>query len=477
MRRTLAYVVLVAACTTSPSTTEQPAVVSEPTTSAPVTTSTTLEVTGVDAAAGLGDRMFPSLGNAGYDVVAYDIDLTLDGSLTDLAGEVTIEAVAEFALRSFTVDFVGFTVSSVSVNDMDASYARAPRDMRITPTETIGAGDTFFVTISYQGSPETVTLTDFPFPTGWQRGDDGSLFLFSEPDGASGVFPANDHPSDRADVTLTVRVTSGHVVVSGGRAFPMRTEDGLDVYRYRLPEVAPYLVPLAIGSFDRVITDDGVVTWMGAGAPLPPGFDRQSEILEALQDDLGPYPFDESGAVVADSNLPAALETQTLSTYTTTSAAWGAVVIAHELAHQWFGNEISLAQWDDIWLNEGFATFMTWRWIEKDQGREAYEAEVRRAWEAMSLPGVPPPDHPPGQDLFNVSVYQRGGLALVALREFVGDDEFFDFLRSYVAAFSGKTVTTEALLTFVLIVLGPDAEDLVTDWIRSEQLPESPVGP
>lgn len=476
MRRTLAYVVLVAACTTSPLTNEQPAVVVDPTTSTPATTSTTLGVVGVDAAAGLGDRMFPNLGNAGYDVAVYDIDLTFDASLTAVEGEVTIEAVAALPLRSFTVDLAGFTVASVAVNDDDATFARGSRDIRITPTDVIGEGDTFFVTIRYHGSPESVTLTDFPFPTGWQRGDDGSLFLFSEPDGASGVFPSNDHPSDRADVILTVRTPPPLVVVSGGRALPLRTEDGLDVHRYRLPQVAPYLVPLAIGSFEPVTTDDGVVTWMGNGAPLPPGFDRQSEILEALQDDLGPYPFDRFGAVVVDSDLPAALETQTLSTYTTTSAAWGTVVIAHELAHQWFGNEISLAQWDDIWLNEGFATFMTWRWIEQDQGREAYEAEVRRAWEAMAVPGVPPPDHPPGQNLFHASVYQRGGLALVALREFVGDDEFFEFLRSYVAAFSGETITTEALLTFVLIVLGPDAEDLVTDWIRSEQIPESPLG-
>jgi aminopeptidase N len=125
-------------------------------------------------------------------------------------------------------------------------------------------------------------------------------------------------------------------------------------------------------------------------------------------------------------------------------------------------------------LNEGPATFMTWRWIEIDRGRDAYEAEVRRAWEAMSIAQLPPPDHPPGQDLFNASVYQRGGLAFVALREFVGDDEFFDFLRAYVAAFSGKTVTTEAFLTFVLIVLGPDAEALVTDWIRADTMPELP---
>ncbi|MEX2654818.1 MAG: M1 family aminopeptidase, partial [Acidimicrobiia bacterium] len=372
--------------------------------------------------------------------------------------------------------FVGFTVTAVAVDGEPADFERDARDMRITPAKTIPAGDEFTVNVDYHGAPRPVDLTDLPFPTGWQRGDGMSVFLFSEPDGASGVFPVNDHPTDRADVVLRVTVRSPHVVVSGGTATPVVAEGDLRTYRFDIPMVAPYLIPMAIGDFAPVTTTDGVVTWMGNDAPLPPGFDRQAEILATLESDLGPYPFVGSGAVVVDSDFPAALETQTMSTYTTASAAWGTIVIAHELSHQWFGNEIGLGQWDDIWLNEGFATFMTWRWIERDLGREAYEAEVRRAWDAMSLPGVPPPDHPPGQDLFNASVYQRGGLALVALREFVGDDEYFDFLRSYVATFSGTTVTTEAFLTFVLVVLGPDAEDLIIDWVRSEQIPPYPLG-
>lgn len=480
MKRLAAFVVVLTACTVGPGATETiPA-----TTFAPAPTTSTLaaattsvaEVQGVRADSGIGDRMFPELGNAGYDVTAYDLALTVDSTLTNIEGAATIEAVATLPLESFTVDLVGFTVTAVSVGGEPADFVRDARDMRISPAETIPAGADFTVTIDYHGAPRPVDLTDFPFPTGWQRGNGMSVFLFSEPDGASGIFPVNDHPIDRADVVLRVTVPSPHVVVSGGRATPVVVDGDLRTYRFDIPTVAPYLIPMAIGDFEPITTADGVVTWMGNGAPLPAGFDRQAEILEALESDLGPYPFVGSGAVVVDSDFPAALETQTLSTYTTTSAAWGTIVIAHELAHQWFGNEIGLGQWDDIWLNEGFATFMTWRWIEWDLGREAYEAEVHRAWDAMSRPGVPPPDHPPGQDLFNASVYQRGGLALVALREFVGDEQYFDFLRSYVAAFSGKTVTTEAFLTFVLVVLGPDAEDLIIDWIRSEQIPPYPLG-
>lgn len=462
-----ATLAVVAACTTATRTDRPPSTVNTSTT---VTTPT---VPAVDAAAGLGDRMFPDLGNSGYDATAYEVELTIDGGLGEVEGRTSMIAVASVTLRSFVLDFVGYQVFSVTVDDEGATWARSGRDLRITPSRPVGMGETFTVVTEFGGSMEPVSLTEFPFPTGWQTGD-GNRFLFSQPDGASGVFPVNDHPSDRADVRLAVTVPAPNVVVSGGRR--LSPDDDATVHRFVMSEVAPYLIPLAVGRFVPVTSDDGTVTWVGDGTELPAGFDRQAEILTFMEHELGPYPFASAGAVVVDANLAAALETQTLPTYTTVSAAWGEPVIAHELAHQWFGNEITLGQWDDIWLNEGFATFMTWRWIEHDLGRDTYESEVTRAWETVAAADLPPPDHPPSQDLFNLSVYQRAGLALVALREFVGDERFFGFLREYVAAFSDEVVTTERFLTFVLVVLGPDAEDLLIEWVQAPDLPANPLG-
>jgi aminopeptidase N len=472
MRRAtaLAAVLVVVGCTTG----SAPPDTAAPATTVPRATSTTALV-GIDAAAGLGDRLFPDLGNVGYDVISYDIDLTLDTALVAVRGITEIEAEATLPLRSFSLDFVGHTVRQVEVDGATAGFRRDGRELRIDPRAVIPAGRRFLVSVGYEGRLQPVDLSVFPFETGWQRGADGSVFLLSQPDGASGVFPANDHPRDRADVRLTVRVPAPHVVVSGGTLSGPTAHDGLDVYTAEIPDVAPYLIPLAIGDFTAVAGDDGVVTWLAGERELPPGFERQGEILAALVEDLGPYPFDSIGSVIVDSGLGAALETQTLPTYTTRSAAWAEPVIAHEIAHQWFGNDITLGQWADIWLNEGLATFMTWRWIERDRGRESYEAEARRAWDAVAAGSYPPPADPPAHDLFNLSVYQRAGLGIVALREFVGDDEFFRFLRAYVAAFAGESVTTDAFLTFVLLVLGPDAERLMVDWVRSEALPPFPL--
>lgn len=464
-----AALALFAACTTVTQTDQPQSTVSTATT---VVTTTTLPP--VDAAGGLGDRMFPDLGNAGYDAATYEVELIIDQALSELEGRASMTAVASVPLRSFVLDFVGYQVSSITVDGEEATWNRSGRDLRITPSQPIGADESFTVVTEFAGTMQSVSETEFPFPTGWQTGD-GNRFLFSQPDGASGVFPVNDHPTDRANVRLAITVPAPNVVVSAGGRLPLAPGDDPTIHRFEIAEVAPYLIPLAVGPFVPVTSEDGTVTWIGDGAELPPGFDRQAEILAFMEDELGPYPFASAGSVVVDANLPVALETQTLPTYTRVSAAWGEPVIAHELAHQWFGNRITLGQWDDIWLNEGFATFMTWRWMEHDLGRDTYESEVRRAWDTVAAANAPPPDHPPGQDLFNLSVYQRGGLALVALREFVGDERFFGFLREYVAAFSDEVVTTERFLTFVLVVLGPDAEDLLIAWIQDPELPPNPL--
>ncbi|MEX0757091.1 MAG: hypothetical protein WD204_04010, partial [Acidimicrobiia bacterium] len=239
MRRLVLSVVVLSACTSATET--LPALVTTASTVAPTTTAA--EIPGVRAEPGVGDRMFPHLGNAGYDVTSYDIALAVDSTLTDIEGAVTMEAVANVPLASFAVDFVGFTVTAVAVDGEPADFERDARDMRITPAKTIPAGDEFTVNVDYHGAPRPVDLTDLPFPTGWQRGDGMSVFLFSEPDGASGVFPVNDHPTDRADVVLRVTVRSPHVVVSGGTATPVVAEGDLRTYRFDIPMVAPYLIP------------------------------------------------------------------------------------------------------------------------------------------------------------------------------------------------------------------------------------------
>ncbi len=368
--------------------------------------------------------------------------------------------------------------------------------MIIDPKEVIPAGTVFEAEVGYSGIPGPVPQDAGPFPPGWFASAD-QVFVFSQPDGAAGWFPANDHPVDRATFTLTVTVAEGWEVVSGGTLeSTVALEDGLVRYTWVMSDpVAAYLVPLGIGRFDSRDDSEGdlpITTWFPegwTGATLEM-FEKQAEMIAFFEEVFGPYPFESAGALIVDSDFRGALETQTIPTYSTISLAFGEAIVAHELAHQWFGNSIVLAQWDDIWLNEGFATFAQWLWLEHSHGTDVYDGEVANAHRTISgamfvengmpvdeapaaaIRAFPPPDFPRQGDMFNTSVYLRGGLTLVALRDTVGDDVFFDFLAAYARAGTGQPVTTEWFMEFLAAELGPAAADLVRSWISEPQVPD-----
>ena len=444
--------------------------------------------------------MLPYAGNGGYDVTNYRLDLAVDMASGFMEGVASIEAVALIDLSQFNLDLVGMDVGAVSVStsgwEEDVSTTRERRELVIDNVQVIPRGTAFSVTVAYSGSPAPLPAEAGPFDPGW-IGSSSQVFVYSEPDGAAGWFPSNDHPIDRAPLEISVTVDSGWDVVSGGSLVEIAAVgDGTVRHTWRMRDpVAPYLVPLAIGRFDsRTEPDQGrsITTWFPEGidtALLEP-FRLQGEMIDLFEARFGPYPMESVGALVVESDFRAALETQTLPTYTTASLVWGEVVVAHELSHQWFGNSVALEQWDDIWLNEGFATMAQWLWLEHRHGIDVYDAEVAKAFSTISglaltesgtpaqeagrraQDAFPPPDHPRKGDLFNGSVYLRGGLALVALRDLVGDDAFFTFIGDYVSEVSGRTVSTESFIDLVDAGLGGDAAGLVASWVSDRQVPD-----
>jgi len=455
-------------------------------------------------AAGIGDPLYPGLGNGGYDVVEYRIDLDVEPEMGTVRARTEVEAVALHDLSSFNLDLVGMEVRRVEV-EVDgvrspAAWRRAGRELVVEPDEAIAAGSTFVADVTYEGIPAPVPERAVPFAPGWRKVGD-TIYVFDQPDGAAGWFPANDHPRDRAAVRLTVTVPDDVVVVSAGERTRRKVGAGRVEYRWVVEEpLAPYLLPLGIGPFEERSEPPAgsipVTTWFDPDIleGLLDPFRRQGEIVQFFAERFGPYPFDRVGAlVVEDDGLRAALETQEVSTYTSGSLAWGEAVVAHELAHQWFGDHVTVARWDDIWLNEGFATFSQWLWLEHDVGRDAYDRQVDRAYRVMSgldraeSAGVsageaarqarrafPPPDHPRADQLFTPSVYQRGGLTLVALRDLVGDEAVFDVLGEWVRRFGGGSATTEDFIALVEERLGTEAAELVRAFVDDPQIPPMP---
>jgi len=262
--------------------------------------------------------------------------------------------------------------------------------------------------------------------------------------------------------------------------------------------MATYLVTLAIGEFDvRDYEADGVRYWdaldpdlftldldpetegPSAGEVAEGSLARQPEIIDFLSGVFGPYPFASSGGIVDDfPDLQFALETQTRPVYASaffTDSISGDLVVVHELAHQWVGDLLRLDLWQHIWLNEGFATYAEWLWLEREG--LATPQEVFDDVAANAPPGFwEPTIGDPGADvgaLFDIAVYYRGAMTLQALRQTVGDDVFFGILEEWVASQAGGTVTTDEFIRLAEKRSGMQLDDLFDTWLFT---PEKPAG-
>ena len=189
---------------------------------------------------------------------------------------------------------------------------------------------------------------------------------------------------------------------------------------------------------------------------------------------------------VPDSDSGAAMENQTLSlfgrdvvTQEMANATSGAIFLSHELAHQWFGDSVTIERWDDIWLNEGFATYASWLWLEHDQGRKALEGQVRLSLDQVGKSLEAPPGKPGADHLFGVSVYQRGALTLHALRLTVGDDSFFRILRTWADRHKYGNADTAEFIDLAkeeAPQVAPDVIDaLFQAWLYGKQMPALPA--
>jgi aminopeptidase N len=436
-------------------------------------------------AAGVGDPYFPDLGNGGYDVTHYDLNLTLDPAKNLLDAIATIRANATQALSRFNLDLLGLKLQTLKVNGVDAPFARDGRELVITPAKPIASGDAFTVTVLYVGSPEPRSTKALPIAVGWIATGD-STYVFNEPEGASTWYPVNDHPIDKASYTFHITVPDGVTAVANGDLVSQRpTGDGHTTWTYE--ETAPmasYLAQVAVGDF-RIVTSDGpngVKIRNAFAAQLADqaavDFSRTADMLQLFTTDFGPYPFDVYGALVVNELNGYALEAQTLSLFDVSSVNGSVAddtVVAHELAHQWFGDSVTPASWKDIWLAEGFATYGEWLWQEHVDGTPVAASAKQSHDQLRGQPDSTRPGDPGVEHLFDVgAVYGRGALTLQALRVTVGEAPFFTILRTYASRFAGRNATTADFIAVVNEVAGRDLHDLFDAWLYREALPDLP---
>jgi aminopeptidase N len=444
------------------------------------TRSTTTTVPAGRPAAGApdaGDPYYPTLGNGGYDVASYRLELAWAPATERLDGVARIRAVATHWLSSFDLDLVGLDVESVEVDGEPAEFRRrGERELVVVPAEAVMRDEMFTVEVHYGGTPELLGERAGVLRPGWTADDGGEVHVIGEPDGASTFFPVNDHPTDKAIYEFHVTVPEGMQVAANGvltGTEPARR--GYETWTYRAEDpMASYLVQVAIGNlrFEESTGPDGLTIRHAIDEDVPDealvALDRTADMIEGYEDLFGPYPFAAYGVLVVDESLGVALETQTLSVVGVDSVR-NERVLAHELAHQWFGNEVSPGSWRDIWLNEGFATYAEWLWTDRDGG----DSVASRARQAAMVGELDTPPGDPGPDgLFADSVYLRGALTLHVLRHELGDEAFFDLMRDWIERYAGRSATSTEFEGMASSAAGRDLTPLFDAWLRSPTLPD-----
>ncbi|NWF69810.1 MAG: M1 family metallopeptidase [Chloroflexi bacterium] len=489
-----------------------------------------------------GDPYYPGMGNGGYDVLHYDLSLDVNVRRNQIEATAVITALATQDLTAFNFDFVGLEVSEVTVNDRPAEFEQAGAELIVTPRRALNEGDEFLTVVTYSGSPNS---SDEGVGGGWiHDADNDVIFVLGEPFGAETWYPVNGHPVDKARYTLRITVPQDYDVASNGLLLDESNNGDTRTFVWQARDtMSSYLVTLHIAHLD-LVEDTGpgglpIRNYFPESMPEDQreAFARQDEMIVCFEEFFGPYPFEVYGATVVEAQFGAALETQTLAIFG--AFAVDESVVAHELAHQWFGNSVGLARWQDIWLNEGFATYAEALWLECDRGAEARDASIRNSYENIAeftnvlaalsalrddprangldvlrtlqellpgristtdfiaLVGVPSEaglafmsaeeviallDLPepviigdPGPNmLFAFEVYQRGGLTLHALRLRLGDEDFFETLRTYTERFAYSSVTTEDFIAVAEEISGKSLDDFFQGWLYEAALPPIP---
>ncbi|MFO7279736.1 MAG: M1 family metallopeptidase [Thermoanaerobacterales bacterium] len=429
---------------------------------------------GADAVTGLGDPYYPDAGNRGYDVQHYELDLTWHPDAARMDGRATITATATEPLDVFALDAVDLDIASLAVDGEPATVEPVgERDVLVTPARPLAAGDGFTVDVEWSAVPNAVQDTSL-VESGWYA-DGEEIYAIFEPSGAATLFPGNDHPSDKASYDLRITVPEGLDVAANGLHVATEPGDGVATWAFEVPEpMATYLVQVVVADLVLVEGDgpDGVVVRHAFDADvvdeLGHTMDLTGDMLAFFEELFGPYPFEAYGAVVIDEPLGLALETQTLSIFGT-DAADSEMTVAHELAHQWFGNAVTPATWQDIWLNEGFATYAELLWREHRGGGTPDDFAESAAGQAAML--ATPPGDPGPDDLFTASVYDRGALTLHVLRHRIGDDAFFELLRTWYERYSGRSASTADFEALAEEVSGQDLDELFDAWLRAPEMP------
>lgn len=431
------------------------------------------------------DSVYPGTGESSVDVLHYDLRLHWAPSTR------TLKATAELTMRPtateqrFTLDLSSaLHVDAVAVDGAQTTYHRDGHELIIRAPTGLRTNQVAHVRIRYHGTPKPAkaptSRSDEP-TVGWHTLRDGRVWAMQEPYGAFTWYPVDDQPADKAIYTITLNVPDRWTGVSNGHMH--RTHKGhrmITRFTNRDP-MAAYLVTVAIGPY-RHYLDRGphhlpISYWVPKGKPsyLKP-LRKTPATLRWLESKLGRYPFDRAGILVTPSQ--SAMETQTMITMGAANFAYGGrdvrETVAHELAHAWYGDTVTPRNWDDLWMNEGFAMYVearytvhmgwhTWRYWQREFARDD------NYWRTVF---GPPGDYRKDQ-FAQINVYYCTALMLEHLRTLLGATTFGGLLRAWPQTHRDGTADRDGYAAWVEHRTGTDVAAFLDRWLTSPTTPKS----
>jgi aminopeptidase N len=438
-------------------------------------------------AAGIGDPYFPNYGNGGYRVAHYDISIHYNRSTKRLVGHTVITGHARRRLTRFDLD-LRIGASAVKVNGTAAEFTQTSHELIVRPAHAIPRSGPVRVAVDYAGIPSKLKSGGLGL---WGLTSDGA-FVAGEPEASVLWFPANDHPLDKATFDISVTIPTNQQVISNGRLVHTSSSGNQTTWHWReTSPMATYLAYVAIGDFE--ITRDtsaGGVPYILAlsnhlgrlTASARASLALTPDVIDFYAKKFGAYPFAVAGGTVANAGFPFSLETQTRPIYSKVffgrSGRPNETVIAHELAHQWFGDDVSVGAWSNVWLNEGFATWCSWLWAQHRGGSGTdetfrdtfhfYDTHDPRFWElSIGDPGVP--------TLFSNPVYERGAMTLQGLQNVVGKPDFYRIFRTWVRVYGGAQGTSRQFEALAERISGRQLDLFFKHWLIDQREPDQTV--
>lgn len=468
----------VAACTAGPNTH-----VSAPMAPPPPSESSTSQLPTTIGTDGIGDPYFPTAGNGGYQVDSYDINVEYDPSSNKLRATARLVATVEAAerLEQFNLDLQPtLQVTAAVIDGTSAEFTQHEAELVMRPREPLDPGTRFTLTVEYAGMPTTAGTDQ----GGWFRTPSGGALVFGEPVSASTWFPANEHPSDPATFAATVTIPQGWRAIGPGLDRSDETAEapaGWSRFRWVLDvPVATYVSTIYIDKFMIVRGElkEGVPMLSAIGPDAseisPDAVNRTRTAIDVLSGLLGTYPMPAAGGIFVGplNGVSTALETATRPIYAGEVTRQNTIV--HEVAHQWFGNHVSIESWADICLSECLASYSEWLYAEEKDAvslDKRWRAELVDADDQAGFWESPPAD--PGPRALLTSVYTRGPLALHALRREMGDRAFFNLIRRWLETYGGHTASFDDFEALANQVAKKDLSSFIDAWFRDTKRPAS----